>query len=131
MPITVERDPRRRWLVATATGVITIDMVLDLLKTARAPIELRMAPLLFDASSATTTMSDEDVETVVAAARTAAGAGPRGHVAIVADDNRFYALMLMYEIKCAEVGIRFIRVFRQRPDAEQWLDVTSAARNFQ
>ena len=55
--------------------------------------------------------------------------GPRGHVALVAGDNRFYALLLMYEIQCAEIGVRFIRVFRQRLDAERWLDVMSAARN--
>ena len=35
----------------------------------------------------------------------------------------------MYEIQCAEIGVRFIRVFRHRLDAERWLDVMSAARN--
>ena len=129
MPITVDWDPARQWLIATATGVITIDAVVDLLRTARAPIELRMRPMLFDARGATTSMADEDVDTAVAIVRAAVTSGPRGHVALVADEDRFYAWLLLYEVKCAEIGVRFIRVFRQRPDAERWLAVMSAARN--
>ena len=55
--------------------------------------------MLFDGSAATTSMTDEDVATAVAALRRAHGSsGPRGHVALVAPDNRFYALLLMCEI---------------------------------
>jgi hypothetical protein len=39
--------------------------------------------------------------------------------------------MLLYEAKCAEMGVRLIRVFRQSDDAERWLDIVSAARNLQ
>jgi hypothetical protein len=129
VPIHVERDPHHNWLLATATGVISLDMVLDLLRTARAPIDRRTMPMLFDASSATTSMIDADVTAAVDVVRQAESSGPRGHVALVAGDNRFYALLLMYEIQCADAGIRFIRVFRQRGDAERWLEVMSAARN--
>ena len=130
VPITVDWDPARQWLIATATGVITIDAVVDLLRTARAPIELRMRPMLFDARGATTSMTDEDVDTAVAIVRGAVAAtGPRGHVALIADEDRFHAWLLMYEIKCAEIGVRFIRVFRLRADAERWLAVMSATRN--
>jgi hypothetical protein len=130
MPITVERDPARRWLVVTATGEITIDDLLELLRTARAPIELRMWPMLFDATGATTSMTAEDIDRAVELVRTTiASTGPRGHVALVADDNSSYSALLMYEIRCAEIGVRFIRVFRQRSDAERWLAVMSAARN--
>jgi hypothetical protein len=129
VPITIVRDLQRGWLVVTATGALTIDEVVELLRTARAPVELRMWPMLFDASSATTAMSDADVDTAVAVVATAIKTGPRGHAALVAGDNRLYAWLLMYEVKCAALGVRFIRVFRQRPDAEQWLQVMSAARN--
>jgi hypothetical protein len=44
------------------------------------------------------------------------------------DYRRTRSSALMYEIKCAETGVRFVRTFRQRPDPEQWLDVMSAAR---
>ena len=128
--ITTTRDTGKRWLVATATGAISIDEVLHFLRTARAPIELRMWPLLVDATSATTTMADEDVDRAVAVVRDAVDAtGPRGHVAMVASSDRLYAWLLTYEIKCADIGVRFIRVFRHRIDAERWLDVMSAARN--
>ena len=130
MPITVERDLQRRWLIATATGIVSIDEIVHLVQTARTPVDLRMWPLLFDASAATTSMTDEDVATAVAVVHDAHDAtGARGHVALVTGDNRFYALLLMYEIQCAQIGVRFIRVFRQRPDAERWLAVMSAARN--
>jgi hypothetical protein len=130
VPITVERDRQRNWLIATATGVISIEDVVHLLRTARHSVDLRMRPLLFDASAATTSMGDGDVETATAIVRDAfAATGPRGHVALVTADDRFYAWLLMYEIRCADAGIRFIRVFRQRQDAEQWLSVMSAARN--
>ena len=51
------------------------------------------------------------------------------HVALVADEDRFHTWLLMYEIKCAEIGVRLIRVFRLRADAERWLAVMSATRN--
>jgi hypothetical protein len=132
VPITVERDRQRSWLIATATGVISIEEIVHLLRTARPSVDLRMRPMLFDASAATTSMGDEDVATAAAIVREAyAATGPRGHVALVTDDNRFYAWLLMYEIQCADAGVLFIRVFRQRPDAEQWLSVMSAAQNLQ
>jgi hypothetical protein len=55
--------------------------------------------------------------------------GTRGHVTLVADDDRFYWVLLAYEIRCGALGVRFIRVFRPRLDAERWLEVMSAARN--
>jgi hypothetical protein len=62
--------------------------------------------------------------------REAKAQGPRGHVAIVAPDDVLYARMLLYEAGCADAGVRVIRVFRQRADAERWLDIVSAARHF-
>ena len=107
VPITVERNLQRQWLVATATGVIPLEAILHVLQTARASEELRMWPMLFDGSAATTSMTDEDVATAVAVVRRAyESSGPRGHVALVARDNRFYALLLMCEIQCAEIGVR-------------------------
>ena len=66
----------------------------------------------------------------VNAVREAQAQGPRGHLAIVADDDRLYERMLSYEARCGDIGVRVIRVFRQRADAERWLDIMSAARHF-
>ena len=61
--------------------------------------------------------------------RHAGSSGPRGDVAMVAADDQFFSVLLMYEIQCADAGFRFLRVFRQRGDAARWLEVMSAARN--
>ena len=56
--------------------------------------------------------------------------GMRAHVAVATADNRLFRWMLLYEERCAEKGARFMRVFRQHPDAERWLEIVSNARNF-
>jgi len=75
-------------------------------------------------------MSEADVERTVEHARRATQQGPRGQVALVADTDTLYARMLLYETRLAEEGIRLIRVFRWKRDAEQWLEIVSAARLF-
>ena len=53
---------------------------------------------------------------------------PRGHVAIIADDDRLYARMLLYESCLNDIGIRSIRAFRQADAAERWLEIMHVAR---
>jgi hypothetical protein len=114
----------------TATGLVDIDDVLRVIATARATIETRMAPMLFDAREASGSMSDADVSRAVAAVTDIVRRGGiRGHVAIVASDDGVYSGMLRYETACAAAGVRVIRVFRQLPDAERWLEIVSAARD--
>ena len=131
MPIAVEHDERRRWIIATASGVFTLPDIITLIRTARASVEYRMWPMLVDAQTATTDMTEADVERAVEAIQRAARAeGPRAHVALVAHDDIVYARLLQYEMRCADVGLRTVRVFRQRPDAEHWLALLSGARNY-
>jgi hypothetical protein len=89
-----------------------------------------MWPMLVDAQMATTDMTEADVERAVEAVQHAARVGGRAHVALVAHDDIVYVRMLQYEMGCANVGVRVVRVFRQRPDAEHWLALLSGARNF-
>jgi hypothetical protein len=131
MPIDVIRDDQRRWIYARATGCITVDELLTLIATARADVEHRMWPMLFDGRSATTTASEEEIDGAVEAVRQAARIqGLRGHVAIVADDDVLYARVLLYEARCADIGVRVIRALRHIPDSERWLEIVSAARHF-
>jgi len=131
VPITVIRDGARRWILARATGCISIGEMLTLIRTERATVEYQMWPMLFDATSATTDATEEQVAQAVDAVRQAAERqGTRGHVAIVAGDDVFYARMLLYEAQCAAIGVRVIRVFRQLKDAERWLAIVSAVQNF-
>lgn len=131
MPLAVERDDRRRWIVAHASGELTLADVLTLIQTARADVEHRMWPMLFDARGATTRATDQDIDRAVDAVRRVVETeGSRGHVAIVADDDVFFARVLLYEARCAEIGVRTIRAFRDTGDAQAWLEIVSAARYF-
>jgi hypothetical protein len=61
VPIELDRDVSRGWLVARVTGDLTITDVVTFLKTARSSVETRAIPLLLDASAATTSMTAADV----------------------------------------------------------------------
>jgi hypothetical protein len=125
-------DQSRKWVIVRASGVLGIDEVLRLIATARNDVAYRMWPMMFDARSATTTATEADIETAVQAVTEAMRSeGPRGHVALVADDDLLYERMLLYESRCADSGVRLIRAFRNSDEAERWLDIVSAARYFQ
>jgi hypothetical protein len=132
MPISLERDiPRRRFL-ARATGVLTLADALEFLRTARADPETATWPLIFDARGTTTTVTTDEVESVVDATQEIRGAStiPRGHVAIIADDERMFERFCLYETRLFAIGIRILRVFRDCDEAERWLDVMHATRYF-
>ena len=131
MAFVIERDPQRGWIVVRAAGPLRIDEVLHIIRTVRATVEKRMVPMLFDAREAPGPVSDADVEQAVAAVQAAMKAGGiRGHVTMVATDDALYEGLLRYEARCADIGVRVMRVFRLLPDAEEWLEIRSAARDF-
>ena len=126
------RDEQKRWLRVKCVGVLTLDELFNFLRTARGSVELRMWPMIFDGDEASTDMTAEDVLRAVAVVQHAIETtGLRAHVAVATSDDRLYRWMLLYEAKCADIGVRLVRVFRQRDDAERWLEIVSAARNLQ
>ena len=128
MPIALERDQHRRRLMARVTGVLSIHEALVFLRQTLADPAIETWPLMFDTRGSTTNMTPEDVETVVATVDEIRRRStiPRGHVAIVADDDRMYARMLLYETLLVEIGIRSVRAFRQWDAAERWLEIMDA-----
>jgi hypothetical protein len=129
MPIAMTRDKRRRWLLARATDALSLEEITRFLRTARAKAEDRNWPMLVDARTCRTTMTEADVDAAVAIVRAAARRKERrAHVAIAADEDALYRWFLLYEARCAEAGVRVIRVFRQLEDAQRWLEIVSAAR---
>jgi hypothetical protein len=121
-------DVRRKWLFARAHGSLSIEETITFIRTARAKIERRMWPLLFDARACRTRMTDGDIEQAVEAVRESARRGQqRGHVALVADDDVLYRRFLLYETECAGIGVGVIRVFRRLEHAGQWLETISHA----
>lgn len=130
--ITLERDDRRRWLVARVVGTLTLDDALAFIESVRvAPVTLTW-PLLFDARSAKSGVTDADVGRLIEALARLRNTRrpPRAHAAMVADDDVLYAQCLLYETGLVQIGVRTIRVFRRLPDAERWLNILSAARHF-
>jgi hypothetical protein len=128
--ITVDRDAERSWFRVRADEEISIDQILELLRTARASTATQMWPMLCDLRGATSRLTPGDVDAAADVVRRALQiTGPRAHVAIAADDDSLYRWMLAYETRCAALGVRTIRVFRRLPDAERWLEIVSAARN--
>ena len=131
MPLSVVHDHESRWIRVRASGCITIDDMVNLIRTVRAQVAHRMTPMLFDATGATTDATDDDVRRAVDAVRQAiVRGGRRGHVALVADDDTFYERLLSYETACVDADVRVIRAFRLVADAERWLQIVSAARHF-
>jgi hypothetical protein len=129
--IAIRREARTGWIVVIVSGPIDIDEMVETIRTVRASVHTRMVPMLVDARDAIGPMSAEGIEQLVAAVQDALKRGGlRGHVAIVASDDAVYAGMLQYEARCAGIGVRVIRVFRQMSDAERWLEILSAARDF-
>ena len=132
MPISLERDIPRRRLLARATGVLTIADALEFLRRARGDPEIATWPLIFDARGATTTLTTDEVASAVDATleirRTSTI--PRGHVAIIADDNQMFERFCLYETRLFAIGIRIVRVFRNSDEAQRWLEVMHATRYF-
>jgi hypothetical protein len=128
LPIVLRRDSQQHRLHARATGALTLDLVLNFLRRARTDPDDRRWPLLFDATGATSTFTDDDIDAAVALVRRAfATGGARAHAAIIADDDELFRALLLYEAKCADAGIRVIRVFRRLADADRWLETVSAS----
>jgi hypothetical protein len=127
VPIAVEHDERRRWIIAIASGVLTLADVITLIRTARASVEYRMWPMLVDAQTATTDMTEADVERTVEAIQR--GSSRRTAGTRRAGGARRYRLRAPAAVRDALRGHRHAKRPRQRPDAERWLALLSGARN--
>jgi hypothetical protein len=126
--ITIERDPVRNWIIARAVGPVGVGEVVEMIRTARAHVTLRMVPMIVDARQAIADPTDADIEQAVETMRDAVRiGGPRGYVALVAQDNAVYGGLLRYETRCETFGLRGVRAFRDLADAERWLEIVSAS----
>jgi hypothetical protein len=102
------------------------------LRKALADPAIKTWALIFDTRRSHHDMTPEDVEAAIATVAEIRGRStiPRGHVAIIADDDLLYARMLLYETRVNDTGIRSLRAFRQAEAAERWLEIMDAARYF-
>ena len=123
MPIWLTPEDSRRWLIATATGHLSLGDLAAFITTHRVGDRLRW-PLLFDASATTTDIEADEVEQLAQAAFRAneERGETRAPLALIApEDPAAYRLMCRYQTLCEEKGIGATKVFRSREDAERWL----------
>ena len=118
MGFTVTIDQGRRWLLATAEGVITLeDVRVHLSHEARAAS--LSYPELIDARAASPEFSPDDVRRIVALLRGLARDGRLGPTAVIVETDVGYGMLRMLEMLVEDVCA--VRPFRRREPAEQWL----------
>jgi hypothetical protein len=121
MPITFVHDKRRRRLLASATGTVTIQDVVDFVSAQDAHGAWSDGVLL-DASTSQAVGVEQDLATVAERMRVVARGRKRGPVAVVADPARVAEVTRIYVYLCAQVSGLTIGVFKDREEAEDWLD---------
>ncbi|HZR25375.1 MAG TPA: hypothetical protein VFA59_17395 [Vicinamibacterales bacterium] len=128
MPFRIEFDDAREWVLITVTDSLTAGDAVGVIRTVRADATHQMWPMLVDARGVPNSLSLSDIDQMVEAVRAAARAsGLRGHVALIADTDSLFDRLLVYEVRCAQIGVGVIRVFRDERDARQWLETMSSA----
>jgi len=122
MPISVERDLGHQHIVATASGPVSLALLLEFVRTVRVGDE-RRRPLLIDARTATFEMTQEDLRDVIAPAmgHLRAVDGDRAPVAIIVNDGAAFKTARRFETLVSAQGVAHLAVFREMDTAEQWL----------
>ena len=114
-------DSHRRITVATTVDLTLEDIaaILDL----RSGNRHRYALLIDTSEGPLPTLTPEKIRHIVdRVTEVVHRAGPRGPTAIVAPDNAVFGMGRMFETLCDLAGIPNVRVFRNRIEAEQWLE---------
>jgi hypothetical protein len=120
MPLTWERDDARRLFMGRVIGVLTTEDALAAIPTRSG--EYRLYRMLFDMRGATTSVMGADVRHVVAdLGAVISKDGPRGPVAIVADDPALFGMARMYATICDHAGLDNVQVFNSLDKATRWL----------
>ena len=117
--MNAERDDVRQRIVATGFGIIKLSHIQSVMDQQHAEGTWHYA-VLYDFRDATTSVTGDDMWSLASHVQ---GLGPmtRGPVAVVATDPAFYGVARMYSMMTDRAGLRFA-VFRDRADAERWLD---------
>ena len=114
---TIDHEARR--IYSRGDGEITLQILSTHMLNRLDPTIAAYGELL-DITSATTSMSEEDIHELAALRKTISlpfGAGP---TAVVATNQVFYGMFRMYEMITDQ--IRPIMVFRDIESARKWLD---------
>ena len=119
MPITYLIDRARRRLIAVAESSVTYSEIVAHLEKERNDNGLPL-PELIEATLATTVLSTVEVRQIVDRLRELGNRNALGPTAVVVGNELSYGLVRMLEILVEDVCD--IRPFRNRGEAEEWLD---------
>ena len=121
MPLTYERDDRRRRITLTAVGTVTLEESMTTLER-KAQDDAWDYATVYDGRDRDGSFdSTEIVHLVSRIAVLSKQYGPAGPLAIVRVEEAGLGTGRMFEIFSNESG-RLVGVFRTVPDAERWLD---------
>ena len=124
MPLTYTIEPSRNLIVATGTGVLTDDDVMEhrrvLVADPRFSFEMRE---LSDIRQVTDfRLTPAGIRVMVAADVKMMAAGGMHKLAVVAEENVAYGMSRMYQT-LGEPNIRLVGVFRNYKEALEWLGI--------
>lgn len=120
MPIRLQIDVTRRRLYTRAEGLVTFAEMRAHVHTDLSPDAAAYSEII-DCTGATTDVTGDEIRKLAKERQTVDEQQRRpGAVAIVATDNVFFGMLRMFDMLTDRV--RPIRVFRNVPEAVQWLD---------
>jgi hypothetical protein len=121
--ITFSIDPTRRRLDAVAEGTVTLPEILEHVEKERVEQGLPL-PELIDATRATGSLTPAEVRQLVDRLRELGEDNVLGPTAVVVGNDLAYGILRMLEILVEDACA--IRPFRNRRDAEDWLEAMPA-----
>ncbi len=125
MPITYSVDRERRRLSTEATGSVTYSEVVAHLDKERFDNGLPLTELI-EATQATVAFSPDEVRQIVKRLRDLGRRYALGPTAVVVGNDFSYGILRMLEILVEDVCD--IRPFRNRGEAEEWLNAVPKPR---
>ncbi len=121
MPISIQLEDERRRMIATATGVVSLEQLVTFIRTQRVGARQAYA-LLFDMRVATVAFTGDEIRQLAdeVGARHKRGER-RAPVAIVTEGDLAFGLGRMYESLVESEGVNYIGVFRSLEEADAFL----------
>jgi hypothetical protein len=125
MPITVQRDEKRRLITATATGRLTVDEGFRFLEEYWVTAGADYA-ILLDSRDMIVDQTASDVRALVSRVERHSDTVRARFAIVVGADitaDHAFGMARMYEMLLETAGISGVRVFRSVADAEAWLGI--------
>jgi len=121
MPIAVDRDQTRRFIIATVTGRVTVDDLFDFMTTQWATAGADQG-IVFDARDMIVDQTANDIRVLVSRLQRRQAALHAPFAMVVSDDLAF-GMARIYAALLETIGVWRVSVFRSMAEAEVWLGI--------